>query len=150
MDARGKFGEHEGSVKGDLRPVYTGDFCAIFVAAIQCSFCRAQVAFSNRMCKGRFRRYDFAYDYRMRHAYAMTTTRIASCKSTYNIFTTDAHNTKNVGTVLSHAIFCSARCLRRAKIAYNSHHITLYLPAIVVEKHVFKILRHFSCCVCLS
>ena len=67
----------------------------------------------------------------------MTTTRIASCKSTHNIFTTDAHNTKNVGTVLSHAIFCSARCLRQAKIAYNSHHITLYLPAIVVEKHVF-------------
>ena len=33
---------------------------------------------------------------RMRHAYAMPTTRIASCKSTYNILTTDAHNTKNV------------------------------------------------------
>ena len=31
----------------------------------------------------------------MRHAYTMTTTRIASCKSTYNILTTDAHNTKN-------------------------------------------------------
>ena len=33
---------------------------------------------------------------RMRHAYVMPTTRIASCKSTYNILTTDAHNTKNV------------------------------------------------------
>ena len=33
---------------------------------------------------------------RMRHAYAMPTARIASCKSTYNILTTDAHNTKNV------------------------------------------------------
>ena len=33
---------------------------------------------------------------RMRHAYAMPTTRIVSCKSTYNILTTDAHNTKNV------------------------------------------------------
>ena len=47
-------------------------------------------------CKERFRRYDLAYDFCMRHAYAMTTTRIASCKSTYNILTTDAHNTKNV------------------------------------------------------
>ena len=47
-----------------LRPVYTGDFCAIFVAAIRCNFCRAQVASSNRMCKRaaisvRFRR-DFS------------------------------------------------------------------------------------------
>ena len=33
---------------------------------------------------------------RMRHAYAMPTTRTASCKSTYNILTTDAHHTKNV------------------------------------------------------
>ena len=32
----------------------------------------------------------------MRRAYAMPTTRIASCKSTYNILTTEAHNTKNV------------------------------------------------------
>ena len=32
----------------------------------------------------------------MRHAYVMPTTRIESCKSTYNILTTDAHNTKNV------------------------------------------------------
>ena len=46
--------------------------------------------------KGRFRRYDFAYDYCMRRVYAMTTTRIASCKSSYNILTTDAHNAKNV------------------------------------------------------
>ena len=34
-----------------LRPVYTGDFCANFVAAIRCNFCLAQVASSSRMCK---------------------------------------------------------------------------------------------------
>ena len=37
------------------------------------------------------------------------------------------------GTILSHAIFRSARCLRQAKIVYNSHHITLYVAATVVK-----------------
>ena len=37
------------------------------------------------------------------------------------------------GTILSHAIFCSARCLRQEKIVYNSYHITLCVAAIVVE-----------------
>ena len=83
----------------------------------------------------------------MRHAYVMTTTRIAI---TYNIHTTDAQHEKCCrflrgdfteprkghtpffflplldGTILSHAIFCSAHCLRQAKFVYNSHHI-MYL-----------------------
>ena len=37
------------------------------------------------------------------------------------------------GTILSHAIFCSPRYLRQAKIVHNSHHITSSVAAIVVE-----------------
>ena len=38
----------------------------------------------------------FAYDYRMRHAYyAMTTTRIATCNSTYHILKTDVRARKS-------------------------------------------------------
>ena len=33
------------------RPVYTGNFCAIFVATIRSNFCRFRVASSNSMCK---------------------------------------------------------------------------------------------------
>ena len=36
------------------------------------------------------------------------------------------------GTILSHAIFCSASCLRQEEIVYNSHHITLYVATIVI------------------
>ena len=37
-----------------------------------------------------------------------------------------------LGTILSHAIFCSARCLRQAKIVHNSHHVILCVATIVL------------------
>ena len=46
------------------------------------------------------------YDYRMRHAYAMTTTRIASRKTAYHILTTNVNSPKSCRTPvvsLSHA-----------------------------------------------
>ena len=46
------------------------------------------------LCFTAVTRYDFAYDYSIGHAYVMTTTRIASCKSTYHILTTDARASK--------------------------------------------------------
>ena len=41
------------------------------------------------------------------------------------------------GTILLHAIFCSARCLHQAKIVYNLHHIV----ALYVD--IFRVV-----CIC--
>ena len=72
-----------------------------------------------RIPKGRFRRYDFAYDYRMRHAYA-TTTQIASCKSTYNILITGTQHEK-CRRILKHVL----------KLYDNRSHIQCYMMRVV-------------------
>ena len=86
----------------------------------------------------------------MRHAYAMPTTRIASCKSTYNILTTDAHNTKNVvrrilkgdldGTIFSYD--CRMRFLERALLASCKNRTQLSPLNIAFTYDCRRILKH--------